>query len=114
LLERRGAMQARNAAINQLSALVVTAPEHVRERLGALSGERLAQAAARLRPRPEVANGVLRRLGKRVERLTREVVEAERALAALLAELAPDLLEECGVGPVCAASCSSRAASPAG
>jgi transposase len=44
-LERRGAMQARNAALNQLSALVVTAPEHVRERLGALSGERLAQAA---------------------------------------------------------------------
>ena len=52
LLERRGAMQARNAALNQLSALLVTAPEHVRERLGALSGERLAQAAARLRPRP--------------------------------------------------------------
>jgi transposase len=103
LVERRGAQQARTAALNQLSALVVTAPEHVRERLGALSGERLAQAAARLRPRPEVVNGVLRRLGKRVERLSREVAEAERALAALLTELAPELLKECGVGPVCAA-----------
>jgi transposase len=103
LLERRGAMQARNAALNQLSALVVTAPEHVRERLGALSGERLAQAAARLRPRDEVVNGVLRRLGKRAERLSKEVAAAERALAALLTELAPDLLAECGVGPVCAA-----------
>jgi transposase len=103
LLERRGAMQARNAALNQLSALVVTAPEHVRERLGALSGERLGQAAACLRPRPEVVNGVLRRLGKRVGRLSKEVAEAERALAALLSELVPDLLEECGVGPVCAA-----------
>src|SRR5262245_42280821 len=41
LLERRGAIQARNAALNQLSALVVTAPERLRERLRALSGERL-------------------------------------------------------------------------
>ena len=81
LLERRGAMQARNAALNQLSALLVTAPEHVRERLGGLSGERLAQAAARLRPRPDVMTGVLRRLGKRAERLSKEVADAERALA---------------------------------
>ena len=103
LLERRGAMQARNAALNQLSALVVTASDDVRERLGALSGERLAQAAARLRPRPEIMNGVLRRLGKRAERLSQEVAEAECALAALIGEVAPELLEECGVGPVCGA-----------
>jgi transposase len=38
-----------------------------------------------------------------VERLSREVAEAERALAALVGELAPTLLEECGVGPVCGA-----------
>ena len=103
LLERRGAMQARNAALNQLNALVVTAPDRTRERLGALSGEQLACAAARLRPSAEVMNGVLRRLGRRVERLAREVAEVERALAALVAELAPTLLEECGVGPVCGA-----------
>jgi transposase len=102
LLERRGAMQARNAALNQLSALVVTAPEHVRERLRGLAGERLARAAARLRPR-DVVTGVLRRLGKRAERLSQEVADAERALATLLAEVAPQLLDECGVGPVCAA-----------
>ena len=103
LLERRGAMRARNAALNQLNALVVTAPDHVRNRLGALSGERLACAAARLRPSAEVMNGVLRRLGRRVERLSSELAEAERALAALVAEIAPTLLEECGVGPVCGA-----------
>ena len=96
-------MQARTAALNQLSALLVTAPDHLRSRLGALSGERLAQAAARLRPRSDVLNGVLRRLGQRVERLSKEVADAERALAALLAEVAPHLLEECGVGPVCGA-----------
>jgi transposase len=103
LLERRGAMQARTAALNQLSAVLVTAPEHVRERLEALSGERLAREAARLRPHPDVVIGVLRRLGRRVERLSKELAETERRLAALVAEVAPDLLEECGVGPVCAA-----------
>ena len=103
LLERRSAMQARTAALNQLSAVLVTAPDQIRERLGELSGEKLAQAAARLPSRSDVTNGVLRRLGRRVERLSREVAEAERALAELLAEVAPDLLEECGVGPVCGA-----------
>ena len=103
LLERRSAMQARTAALNQLSAVLVTAPEHVRERLGGLSAERLAQAAARLRPRPDVTNGVLLRLGRRVERLSKEIAEAERTLAELVTEVAPDLLEECGVGPVCGA-----------
>jgi transposase len=53
--------------------------------------------------RPDVRNGVLRRLGRRVERLSHEVAKAECALAELVADLAPDLLEESGVGPVCAA-----------
>jgi transposase len=114
LLERRGAMQARTAALNQLSAVLITAPEHVRERLRGLSGEKLAQAAARLRSRPGAMSGVLRRLGRRVERLSKEVAEAEEALAELLAEVAPDLLEECGVGRSAALNCSSRAATPNG
>ena len=113
LLERRGAMQARNAALNQLHALLVTAPDQMRERLGALSGDRLAAAAARLRPSAEVINGVLRRLGRRVERLSREIEEAERALADLVAELAPKLLEECGVGPVCGAQLLVSSGDPA-
>jgi transposase len=106
-------MRARNATLNQLSAVVVTAPEHVRERLGALSGERLAQAAARLRPRPDVLTGVLRRLGQRALRLANEVAESERALAALVANAAPELLEECGVGPVCAAQLLVSSGDPA-
>lgn len=103
LLERRGTRQARTAALNQLSAVLVTAPNPVRERLQALSGKRLAREAARLRARPEVVIGVLRRLGRRVERLSKELAETEQRLAALVTEVAPDLLEECGVGPVCAA-----------
>lgn len=114
LLERRGAMQARTAALNQLSAVLLTAPEHLRERLGALSGKRRAQAAARLRPHPDVVIGVLRRLGQRVEQLTKELAQAERALAALVAEVAPELLDECGVGPVCAAQLLVSSGDPIG
>src|SRR6266511_4844101 len=54
LLERRSAIQARTAALNQLSALVVTVPAQLRARLEPLSGERLARAAARQRSGPEV------------------------------------------------------------
>jgi transposase len=50
-----------------------------------------------------VLNGVLRRLGKRAQRLSKELADAERALAELVAQVAPDLLQECGVGPVCGA-----------
>ncbi len=103
LLERRSAVQARTAALNQLSSLLVTAPEQVRDRLRALSGERLAAAAARLRPGPDVTMLVLRRLGRRVARLSEEIAAAEQELIALVDELAPELLEECGVGPVSAA-----------
>jgi transposase len=48
-------------------------------------------------------NGVPRRLGRRAEWLSKQVAESERALAALVAEVAPVLLEECGEGPVCGA-----------
>jgi transposase len=113
LLERRSAIQARTATLNQLSALLVTAPDQLRERLGTLSGDRLARAAARLRPNPEVSTGVLRRLGRRAEQLARELAEAEEALAQLVAELAPNLLEECGVGPVCAAQLLVSSGDPA-
>ena len=103
LLERRSAIRARTATLNQLSALVVTAPAHVRRRLGTLSGERLARAASRQRSSADVTAAVLRRLGRRVEHLSREVAELERTLAAVVSEVAPDLLSEPGVGPVCAA-----------
>jgi transposase len=103
LLERRSAVRARTAALNQLSALLVTLPAHVRARLESLSGERLARAAARQRSRPDVTSTVLRRLGRRVELLSEEIAELERTLACVVGELAPDLLGEPGVGPVCAA-----------
>ena len=105
LLERRGAVRARTAALNQLQAVVVTAPEALRSRLRGLSGQQLARVASRLRTAEEgaVIAGVLRRLGRRVRELGRELDELDSELETIVIRLVPELLEESGVGPVCAA-----------
>jgi transposase len=103
LLERRGAIRARTAALNQLSAVVVTAPDSLRHQLAPLSKRRLAERAARLRSRPDGVTDVLRRIARRVEHLSDEIAAIDQSLAALVAGTAPHLLTECGVGAVCAA-----------
>ena len=70
LLERRSAIRARTATLNQLQAVV---------------------------------RAVLRRLGRRVLGLDAELGELDRELEAIVSALVPELLAECGVGPVCAA-----------
>lgn len=105
LLERRGAVRARTAALNQLRAVIVTAPETLRSKLQGLSGQTLVRVAGRLPDRPEqtTLRAVLRRLARRAQHLDRELVELDRELEAIVTELAPELLQESGVGPVCAA-----------
>ncbi|MGH8861147.1 MAG: IS110 family transposase [Jatrophihabitantaceae bacterium] len=103
LVERRGAIRARTAALNQLDAAIVTAPAELRQRLDRVPKRRLVATAARLRPRADGVSDVLRRIARRVQLLTDEIEEIDHTLHALLAALAPDLLAECGVGPVCAA-----------
>ena len=46
---------------------------------------------------------MLRRLGRRALALADELGEVERQLEAVVQALAPELLSECGVGPICAA-----------
>lgn len=106
LLERRGAVSARTAALNQLQAVIVTAPDGLRSRFRGLKGHQAAKVAVGLRNRhndSETVRRVLRRLGCRVAQLSREIDEADRELEATTSELVPELLAECGVGPVCAA-----------
>ncbi len=102
LLERRSAIDARTAALNQLHAVIVASPEHLRRRLGALVGSALARACTGLRPGPQLAS-VLRRLGRRVLQLESELATVDRELEQLVCAFVPELLDECGVGPVCAA-----------
>jgi len=106
LLERRGAIRARTATLNQLQAVIVTAPERLRSRLEGRSSEQLVRTVARLRTvegEQAVVRGVLRRLGRRVLSLDAELAELDRELEGIVSLLVPELLEECGVGPVCAA-----------
>lgn len=106
LVERRSAISAEVAARNQLHALLITAPSGLRERLDGLTGEALARRCLRLRQSDEnerVLITVLRRLANRAQTLRRELAALEQELAAIVSQLAPELLAETGVGPICAA-----------
>ena len=103
LLERRGAARARRAALNQLDAVIVTMPDDQRQRLGRVPKRQLVTTAARLRPSSDGASDVARRIAGRIQHLTSEIQDIDQQLASLVADLAPELLDECGVGAVCAA-----------
>lgn len=107
LLERRSAIRARTATLNQLQAAVLTAPEPLRARLGGLTSQQLARTVTGLRLRAHsddaILHRVLRRLGRRVQALETELAELDRDLETIITALAPELLQETGVGAVCAA-----------
>jgi len=109
LAVREGAVSTRRNGLNQLRALVVSAPQDLRERLHGLPAPALLRACLSLRlPRgaePERYGTVLglRLCARRVERASREAAELKRELGRLALELAPKLLELDGVGPISAA-----------
>lgn len=104
LLERRSGLEARTAALNQLHAVLLGADEQLRSRLGPLAGTALARGCARLRPNPHSQLvAVLRRLGRRVLQLESELAITNSELERRVRALVPELLDECGVGAVCAA-----------
>jgi transposase len=101
---RATAMKARTQAINALKALVVTAPEELREQLRALSVVRLVQTAAELEPgsvtTPSAAARLgLRSLARRYETLSAELAVLDAELGRLTAAAAPGLVALFGVGP---------------
>ncbi len=116
LVERRSAQQARTVALNQLHGLIVTAPTGLRERLTRRHGDRLVRACQQLRrtsdPGAQPLLDVLRRLARRISQLDHELRLLTETLEQLVAELAPDLLAEHGVGPFCAAQLLVSAGDP--
>jgi transposase len=108
LSTREGAVTASRQGLNQLYALVVTAPEPVRVRLIRLTGEQLVRACVRLRCTAEdvetnVTTRVLRQVARRVRALQLEAADHQEQLEKLVAETAPALLAEPGVGTIVAA-----------
>jgi len=109
LLARRSAVDVRREALVQLRSVIVTAPDRLREELRGLPVQRLLERCSRLRrsttaTADEVAvRLVLRSLARRVEAATLEADELEGELLGHVRVLAPQLLDEPGVGPIVAA-----------
>ena len=104
---REGALRARQAALCQLRALIVTAPASLREELRQLTRARLLRRCAALRPgaAPDERGTrlALRLLARRIQALDVEERALKREIAILVAQLAPPLLAEPGSDRVSAA-----------
>src|SRR5262245_24931298 len=109
LTTRHGAMRARTCAINHLKALVVNAPERLREQLRTLTTDQLLARCARLRSHPtqpiehRATIIGLRRTAQRALALQAEADDLQAELDTLVRRSAARLLAEPGVGVICAA-----------
>jgi len=109
LVARRSAVDVRREALGQLRAVIVTAPDGLREQLRTLPVGKLLERCSRLRrssamSTDEVATRlVLRSLARRIEAATVEAAELERELLGHVHALAPRPLDEPGIGPIVAA-----------
>ena len=102
---RRGASKARTAAINQLKALLITAPAPVREALEDLSASVLITTCARLRPDQTLladpvhaSKAALQAIAHRIQLLEAELELADQRLATLVGRAAPRLLQLLAIG----------------
>jgi len=102
---RRGASKARTAAINQLKALLVTAPAPVREALEDLSTSALVTTCARFRPDQTLladplyaSKAALQAIARRIQLLEAELKLADQRLAKLISRAAPRLLGLLAIG----------------
>ena len=106
---REGAVNARRAALCQLRDLLITTPEPLRSELRPLTRAQLLRRLGAARPdrRRDLELGgtpqALRALARRVRQLTAEERELAGEIEALTRTLAPQLLDQPGVGPLAAA-----------
>ncbi len=103
-IARDSAVKARTQSLNQIRALLVTAPAELRESLTGLTVGRLLDRCSAFRPGAlrsptAVARHSLRLLARRNLRLRTEARELEAEIRRLVASTAPDLLAAFGVGP---------------
>jgi transposase len=101
---RRGAVKARTQAMNQLRALLITAPDQIRAGLGGLGGTKLAAACAALPAGPAGTVTALASIAGRWLDLDAEAARLDAAMTALVTRAAPALLSTYGTGPQSAAA----------
>jgi transposase len=100
---RRSAVAARTAAGNQLTNLVLTAPEELRAELRGLTTVKLVVTASAFRPGEPVTvtaatKLAMREAARRHQALSAEVARLEAAIGPLITGTAPELLALKGVG----------------
>jgi transposase len=106
---REGAVSARTAALCQLRDLLITTPEPLRSQLRPLSRARLLARLTVARPDrrsdPELRGTqlALKAVARRIQQLTAEERELAREIEQLATKLAPQLLDQPGIGPLLAA-----------
>jgi transposase len=106
---REGAVNAKRAGLCQLRDLLITTPEPLRSELRPLTRARLLQRLAATRPHgrqdAELRGSLLalRSIARRVLQLTAEERKLAREIETITRKLAPQLLEQPGVGPHAAA-----------
>jgi transposase len=108
-MARRSAVKAKTQAINQLRALLVTAPESIRASLLKIKPEECVGRCARLQslgdtPLLTALTSTLRLLAKRWIALAKELDELDAALDNLTRQAGRRLLARFGVGPQTAAT----------
>jgi transposase len=101
---RRSSVKARAQAVEQLKALLITAPENLRAELRGLSTAKLVRRAAGFRPGDlpgDVASATkfaLRSIARRYVALSEEIRELDAQLERLVTQTAPALVAVHGVG----------------
>jgi transposase len=107
--ERHSAVKARSQTMNQIHALLITAPDQVRSDYRSLTGRNLVVTLARSRPSgvasPALtARQTLKRLARRHVMLAEEIDVIDAELEELVRAINPTLLSLRGVGVVTAAT----------
>ena len=110
LAARRLAVDAGTDTQRQIHGLVVAAPEQLRSKLRNLTTPEMLKVCRRLRvdPRWDITTRetaqVLRCLARRAITLAEEAKDHEKAILDIVRSWRPDILDNCGVGPIVAAT----------
>ena len=102
---RTSAVKARTQTINQIRALLVTAPATLREHLAGLTRTALIRTLATTRPGTDLTDPVnaaktaLRHLARRHQDLEKEITELDAQILPLVRHANPALLAVYGLGP---------------
>jgi len=106
---RAGVVRARTAAINELKAFVLTAPDDLRQELRHLTTKALVKRCAALRDTPQrpiaerCLRNTMRSIARRIICFNDEVALHDTAMKQLIDDAAPQLVAEPGIGHVTAA-----------